>query len=109
MCYVICLSTTSQEDLSAIPSDRLRFERIRDEGDPGILRLLDHPAKWFLTREFGGCSCHFRHDASVNGWTCETATSFEPPQDWCPEDAENVEATKDAFEVFKRILAEGHR
>ena len=35
--------------------------------------------------------------------------SFEPPQDWCPEDSDNVEATLAAYEVFKRIIASGHQ
>src|SRR6266550_3266194 len=109
MCNVIYLSTTSDEDLSAVSSDRLRFEPITEDDDPGILALLEYPHKWYLTREFGGCSCHFRHDRSISGWTGEAIRSFEPPQDWCPEDSDNIEATLAAYEVLMRILASGYR
>ena len=34
---------------------------------------------------------------------------FAPPADWCPEDADDIEATKAVYDVLARLLAEGHK
>jgi predicted membrane GTPase involved in stress response len=34
---------------------------------------------------------------------------FGPPEDWCPEDADDIEATKAVYDLFVDMLAEGHK
>ncbi len=34
---------------------------------------------------------------------------FEPPSDWFPEDADDVEATKAVYDVLARLLTDGHK
>lgn len=103
MCYLIYLSTTSQEDLSRLPSELYRFRPLTEEDDPAIVNLLAHPARWFLECRYGACSCHFRH---LDGGR---ATDFSPPADWFPEDADDIEATKAVYDVLARLLAEGQK
>ena len=98
MCYVIYLSTTSQEDLSQLPSKLYHFLPVTEEDDPDIIDLLDYPARWYLECQYGGCSCHFRH---LGGSYLE----FAPPADWFPEDADDIEATKAVYEVLEQMLA----
>ncbi len=108
MCHMVYLSTTCEEDLRALVSDCVRFEPITDRDDPAILALLEYPRRWFLTREFGGCSCHFRHSMAIDSRTGDRIVEFEPPQDWLPEDEDDVAATVAAYDVFSRIVEEGH-
>lgn len=103
MCYLIYLSTTSQEDLSCLPSNLYHFRSITKEDDPAIINLLGHPVRWYLECQYGGCSCHFRH---LDG---RRETDFFPPEDWFPEDADDIEATKAVYDVLARLLAEGYR
>lgn len=103
MCYSIYLSTTSQEDLSSLPSTLYRFLPLTEEDDPDILRLLDYPVQWYLQCRYGGCSCYFRHLGAGSDM------NFAPPEDWFPEDLDDLEATQAVYEVLVRILAEGHR
>src|ERR1017187_6196037 len=60
-------------------------------------KILDHPAKWYLTREFGGCTCHFRHDSSISSWTGERIDSFFFTQEWSPENSNIRQAALAAF------------
>jgi hypothetical protein len=103
MCYLIYLSTTSQEDLSRLPSKLYYFRPLTEEDDPAIINLLDNPVRWYLECQYGGCSCHFRH---LDGGS---ETDFFPPADWMPEDADDIEATKAVYDVLARLLAEGHK
>ena len=34
---------------------------------------------------------------------------FAPPADWCPEDAEDIEATRAVYDALAVLLAEGHK
>jgi hypothetical protein len=103
MCYLIYVSTTSSEDLSRLPSKLYRFLPPSELDDPAIVNLLEHPQRWYLECQYGGCSCHFRH---LDGGT---AMDFFPPADWFPEDADAIEATRAVYDVLTRMLAEGHK
>ncbi len=99
MCYSIYLSTDCPRDLAAESFVHLRFEKPLDEELKPALR---HPHQWFLTRrEYGGCSCHFRHS--------EYDPRFDPPQDWMPEDEDDVLATREAYRVFRGWVADGYQ
>ena len=103
MCYSIYLSTTSQDDLSQLPSKLYRFLPITSEDDPDIIQLLDYPVKWYIQCQYGGCSCHFRHLGEGS------SIDFSPPEDWCPEDADDVEATKAVYDLLAGMLDNGYR
>ncbi len=108
MCRLIYVSTTSEEDLGAVASEHIRFEPTTAQDDAVVLALLEHPRRWYLTREFGGCSCHFRHCMAIDSHTGERIIDFEPPQPWLPEEPDDVAATVEAYEVFRRIVEEGY-
>lgn len=75
------------------------------------MTLLAYPHRWVLTQYAGSCYCHFRRiSISLDGWTHEELDPyFGPPEGWCPEDADDIEATLQAYDVFSEILAGGHR
>lgn len=103
MCYSIYLSTTSQEDLSRLPSTLYNFLPLTEDDEPDIIHLLDYSARWYLQCQYGGCSCHFRHLAVGSDM------DFAPPEDWFPEDSEDIEATQAVYDVLAGILADGHQ
>jgi len=101
MCYSIYVATTSSRDLAAHVGTRIQFERDLWTPEPAALELLIYPNRWFLTREFGGCSCHFRHVAEIND------PLFEPYAEWQATDPDDLEATWEAFEVFRSLVEAG--
>ena len=103
MCYTIYLSTTSGEDLSDLNDGPFFFYRPSEHDDPDMLALLEHPSRWYLGSQYGGCSCHFRHVQM------DREPEFVPPEDWCPEDEDDIEATKAVYDVLSRIVSEGHK
>lgn len=111
MCYTIFLSTTSDEDLSVLSPELLQFERIGGadkclssvEEDP-IEERLAHANRWLLICRYGGCSCHYRHLPREL-----RDLGFAPPVDWNPEDDDDIESTAAAYDVFRRLLSEGHK
>jgi hypothetical protein len=115
MCYVIYLSTTSDEDLGLLPQDDYIISRPTEADPPAILALLSHPNQWVMLCRYGGCSCHFRH--SSRGWLpgAKSGTGveaslpyFSPVEDWSPEDDDDVDATARVYDLVSRVVAEGH-
>jgi hypothetical protein len=103
MCFLIYLSTTSPEDLRLLPSKLYHLLPLSKEDDPAIANLLENPSQWFIECQYGGCSCHFRHLMTGGDlW-------FSPPEDWFPEDADDIEATKAVYDLLSKMLAEGHK
>lgn len=102
MCYSIYLSTDSPQDLAAEVFAHLQFGMpAPDPAHEELLPLFAHPRRWYLSRrEYGGCSCHFRH-------SMDEAT-FEPPQDWFPEDADDIAASREAYRAFRKIVSDGY-
>ena len=108
MCCTIYLSTTSQLDLSTLASSNLTLTRVSEADDMNMLALLSHMNQWHLSGKHGGCSCHFRH--TLQNWTNAEIIDipiFQPPQDWCLEDQEDVESTKAAYDLFSVLLGQG--
>ena len=103
MCYLLYISTTSLEDISRLPSKLYHFRPLTKADEPAIVRLLDHPQRWFLECQYGGCSCHFRHLCAGN------ERDFSPPADWFPEEADDIEATKAVYDVLARLFASGYK
>lgn len=103
MCYEIYLSTTSPDDLSNLPCELYHFMPLTQDDLPVIVNLLDNPVRWFLECQYGGCSCHFRHLNDVG------EMYFAPPEDWYPEDEDNIVATSAVYDVLVGILTDGHK
>jgi hypothetical protein len=101
MCYMIVVSTDSDKDLTCFNSSLMRFSRQM----PKFPRIafLQHPYKWCLESR-DGCGCGFRHLDHEN-----IELGFSEPEDWWPEDADDIAATMEAVSAFKTILADGAR
>ncbi len=100
MCNLVYFSTTSAEDFLLIESDDFSIERPEADQFGSDLGALAYSNRWLLICQYGGCSCHFRHVIEPG--------EFTEPQDWSPEDDDDVEATKSAYDFFARIVMEGH-
>lgn len=102
MCYEIYVSTNSPEDLGMLSRNLFRFGQPDEEREAGPIAMLSYPNKWYLSGRYGGCSCHFRH---LSIWS--ESLGFGAPEDWFPEEVEEVESTAAAYDLFSRLVAEG--
>ncbi len=99
MCYVVFLSTSDPGDLTVHNTGLLRFSR--ELGSEPAIELLKHPFRWFVgSRQ--GCSCGFRHLSSPE-------IGFHTPEDWYPEDPEDLAATAEFIAVVRGLSAEGQK
>jgi hypothetical protein len=97
MCYVILLSTSSDEDLTRHNSDLVRFSReLPDDGD---VEKLNYPHRWYLGSK-AGCSCTFRHLYSIE-------LGFGEPVYWYEEAPDEIAATLEAIAVIRRMVDRG--
>ncbi len=105
MCYYTYISTTSARDLTACGTDRIGFQPLSShEDDVTAARRLGHEHKWFVAW-MGGCSCGLRyHDPRLNPHDPQV---FDEPQEWCPEDPEDIENTKRLYRVLAGLVADG--
>ncbi len=97
---MLYLSTTSPEDLVLHNSDLINFQRLEIIDDARLV-VLKNQEKWFVGSK-SGCSCTFRHLSSVS-------LGFEEPQDWYPEDEDELNATAELYRVIARLTAAGHQ
>lgn len=102
MCYMTIVSTTSNLDLTEFNTGDVVFDREM----PGIPEelLLQYDNKWYLGSS-QGCSCGFRHLMSANF----KDLGFAEPEDWFPENKEDIEATLKLVNIFKTILSDGSK
>ncbi|MDD5329720.1 MAG: hypothetical protein PHX38_06935 [Sulfuricella sp.] len=93
------LSTTSTDDLSAGNNDLVRFSTEL----PGIpeQKYLAFAHQW-LVGSASGCSCGFRHLH-----TSSVELGFGEPQDWYPEEAQDVEATRQVIAAIRALVEKG--
>src|SRR5690242_15091244 len=103
MCYVLTISTTSDEDLRLRSNTHYQIEPVGSDPE-AALSLHLHENRWCITGPFGGCSCSFRHLAEGS-----TAFDFASPENWMEEDPEDLEATKSVYDMLTGILASGHQ
>jgi hypothetical protein len=101
MCYVVYLSTVSEEDLSAHNHGLFMLSRVEDRDEEPAISLLRYPNRWYLESKYGSCSCHFRHWMEGNG------DEFGPTVDWFPEDPEDVESTAAFYDIVARLVRAG--
>jgi len=95
---VVLLSTTSGEDLSGRNTELLRFER--EIGEEAAV-LLENSNRWRVGSR-SGCGCGFRHLTAPE-------LGFAAPEEWCPEEAEDVVATGEFFSVVEQLVERGER
>ena len=96
---MVLLSTDSSEDLSVHNDELVTFSRTL----PPLAEVeaLAHPHRWFVGSRHG-CSCGFRHL-----YVGSVSLGFGEPQDWYPEEVEDLEATRRFLSVVKALLAAG--
>lgn len=97
MCYSLILSTTTDEDLAVRNSEFVRFSRDLPGGVEAI--QLQYPEVWYVGSKTG-CSCTFRHLNSPE-------LGFGAPEDWYPEEADEVEATLRLIEIIRELVEHG--
>ena len=101
VCYLTLLSTTSDADLSLADTPLLRF----DAALPGVPeeRHLQFAHRWHV-RSASGCSCQLRHLM-----TPTEDFGFCEPEDWFPEDPQDVEATRNFAKIMRDLVGRGAR
>ena len=99
MCYSVYLATNSKQDLKCHNEDQIYFEKI--EKKEKITSLLKHENKWYVGSS-SGCSCAFRHLMSYD-------LGFGEPEDWYPEEKEDLEATKKLYNIISKLVTDGYK
>lgn len=99
MCYITVLSTTSKADLAIHNNDLVRFSKKL----PGVPeeKYLAHPFKWFIGSK-AGCSCELRHL-----YVSSVELGFGESEEWFPEEASDIEATKQVAATIRALVREG--
>ena len=102
MCYRVYISTDSSRDLTNLNSELVRFERVTTPDADPCTGLLDFVNQWYVGSKTG-CSCTFRHLHSAD------ELGFGEPEDWLPEEKDEIDATKELYAVLASILSSGHQ
>lgn len=102
MCNMCIISTSSELDLRQFNSSQVVFSQ--DMPDVPEEKFLKYEYKWYLGSS-DGCSCRFRHLMDVNF----PDLGFADPEDWFPEEQEDIDATLQLVKIFKTILSTGVR
>ena len=97
MCYGVYISTDSPENLAERNSDLVRFEKVTDPSADPCIGLLDFPNQWYVGSK-SECSCTFRH-------LCSVELEFGEPEDWYPEEQDEIDATKQLYSVLTSLLS----
>lgn len=96
---MLLLSTDAAEDLSLRNDDLVSFSNRL----PALAeqKLLSHPRQWFVGSR-DGCSCGFRHL-----YVGSVELGFGEPEDWFPEEPEDIEATLRLIAIVRALLDAG--
>jgi hypothetical protein len=100
MCYGTYISTNSPENLTVRNSEILRLEKVGDPNLDPCIYLLDFPNRWYVGSK-SVCSCTFRHLYSVE-------LGFGEPEDWYPEEKDEIDATRELYAVLTSLLIAGY-
>lgn len=101
MCYYVYLSTDDDMDLTAYNTAILNFDQNLDQGEKAPLDVLQFAHKWYVGSKTN-CSCTFRQIYS-------TEQGFDVPQEWCYEEPDAIEATKQFYDVVAKLTERGKR
>jgi hypothetical protein len=99
MCYMVLLSTDSPEDLTKRNGPLISF--CRELPPLAEAFQLAYPNKWFVGSRHN-CSCGFRHL-----YIGSVELGFGQPEEWFPEEAEDIEATVSFITVVRNLLVDG--
>lgn len=100
MCYQLYLSTSSTENLSQYNSDWISFGN-SDHLDDRYTAIVENERKWYVGSK-SGCSCTFRHLAGGD-------LNFDEPQDWLPEEQDELKATAELYRVIASLVQGGEK
>jgi hypothetical protein len=100
MCYAVYLSTDSPEDLAVHNSELVRFESLGVPSEDPCAASLAFANRCYVGSK-SGCSCTFRHLASIE-------LGFGEPEDWCKEEQDELDATRELYSVIASLLASGY-
>ena len=101
MCNTVYISTNSTEDLASHNTELVRFEKVTDPQSDPCISLLAFSEQWYVGSKTG-CSCTFRHLLSVE-------LGFGAPEDWYPEEDDEINATLQLYRVLESLLVSGHQ
>ena len=104
MCNSIIVSTTSGQNLSALPTDLFQFRPPTEDDQTFARQYLKYPHIWYLSGRDGGCSCHFRHLLAES-----SDLGFRGPEEWWDEDTDEVESTQAVYDTFKSLVESNER
>ena len=95
---MLLLSTDSDKDLSLANSEFVNFTREL----PGLSEesFLKYPNRWLVEAQ-DGCSCGFRHL-----YIDSVELGFSEPEDWFPEDKEDIQATLEFIKVIRELIGQ---
>ena len=80
MCYNLYLSTDNQKKLSEYNTELVKFRRIGKSDKSCFTTLLKNSNKWYVGSK-SGCSCTFRHLASIELGFGETKNDSDSEAD----------------------------
>lgn len=99
MCYLLYISTNSEHDFAVNNSKLVKFEKVTDKDEELPAEILRCPNIWYVGSATG-CSCSFRHLMAPD-------LGFSEPVDWYKEEEEEIEATKQLYDILKNELDKG--
>ena len=102
MCMFTIIGTDSNEDLGIYNTDLMVFKKVEEEVKE--VKWLTHKNVWFLTDKHESCSCGFRNVEAPN----IEILGFGKPEEWSPEDENDIEATHQAYSVIKHLVESGY-
>jgi hypothetical protein len=97
------ISTDCEDDLSALTTDLVQFEKPSAEKQAPCPRILKHEHKWFVGSK-SECSCTFRHLLYES-----VELGFNEPQDWFPEEADDIDATRRLYVILNDMVQRGYQ
>jgi hypothetical protein len=103
MCYMVYMATDCADDLSCESSDFVRFGKPSVETHSPCPLILKYAHKWFIGSK-SECSCTFRHLSRDS-----VGIGFGVPEDWFPEEQDEIDATRQLYDILKVIVQRGHQ
>jgi len=104
MCNTIYLSTTSNQDLSALSGSYFQIVQPTTEEVEFAEKYLRYAHVWALLGPHGGCSCHFRHLLAES-----SDLGFRDLEEWWDEDNDHVISTRAVYDSFKSLVDRGEK
>ncbi len=99
MCYFLYISTNSDQDLAINNNELVNFKKVESKDEELPTEILSYSNIWYVGSA-KGCSCSFRHLMSPD-------LGFSESVDWYKEETEEIEATKQLYDILKKELDKG--